>query len=159
MCVVLALFLCRLVCCCSVRVRLRGLECVPWFNKTQLQSCVLCRSLYCIYGSMYIYAGLSDGVTICLLGKKVVAVSLITAKIEQHWDNIGIEQKKHTHTSPVVCVSSMTCFPTQQHLPQASNKTQIKDNQADLSPFPFHNVYVHDLMLMSHLLFCSLASY
>lgn len=29
MCVVLALFLCRLACCCSVKVRLWGLECAP----------------------------------------------------------------------------------------------------------------------------------
>lgn len=34
---------------------------------------------------------------------------------------------RHTHSFPVEFVSSMTCFPTQQHLPQASNKTQIKD--------------------------------
>lgn len=37
------------------------------------------------------------------------------------------------HALPVEHVSSTTCFPTQQHLPQASNKTQIKDGLADLS--------------------------
>lgn len=36
-CVVLALFLCNLVCCCTVKIRLWGLECGPWFNKAYLQ--------------------------------------------------------------------------------------------------------------------------
>lgn len=36
-CVGLALFLWNLVCCCTVKIRLRGLECAPWFNKAYLQ--------------------------------------------------------------------------------------------------------------------------
>lgn len=34
---------------------------------------------------------------------------------------------------PAEFVSSTSCFPTQQRLPEASNKTWIKDQQADLS--------------------------
>lgn len=45
MCAVLALFRCRIVCCFSVRevtsflreVRLRGLECAPWFGNGHIQ--------------------------------------------------------------------------------------------------------------------------
>lgn len=75
-----------------------------------------------------------------LSSMKILAVdALIIVKLLSHTDtHCGLAERSiiaqkhahthtHTHPFPVEFVSSMTCFPTQQHLPRASNKTQIKD--------------------------------
>lgn len=74
-----------------------------------------------------------------------------------------MQKETLTHNCfPVECVSSMTCFPAQQHLPQASNKTQIKAAgetcHHTLTHTHTHNNIIFAVIMYMFMILCSLES-